>query len=121
MKKAIAIIVLGLLWCNTVYSEIFEMNQCYYRGTEENSLTRNDTQWKIEHWDQISKGKKVTIDPITGERESSDELYIMTEDNSLTIDLNAQTIFVTKILSDLYIQKGKDLAKYLSSLLPFSG
>jgi len=114
MKKLSLYIFLVLMVCNTVYSEIFEMNQCYYRCTEKDCLTRNDTQWKIEHWDQISKGKKVTIDPITGERKYSDELYIMTEDVSLTIDLNAQTIFVTKILSDHYIQSGKDLAKYFT-------
>ena len=103
MKKAIAIIVLGLLWCDNGFSQTFEINKCYSKG--------KDTAWKIETWDLISKTKKQFIDPITHEKTYLDEKVVDKEDSIVTIDINAGKIFITDIKSDYSIESTKALIK----------
>ncbi len=110
MKKAIAIIVLGLLWCDNGFSQTFEINKCYGKG--------KDTAWKIETWDLISKTQKYFIDPITHEKTSLDEKVVDKEDSIVTIDINAGKIFITDIKSDYSIESTKALIKWYETTEP---
>ena len=110
MQKAIAIIILGLLWSVNGFSQILEINKCFSKG--------KDTEWKIETWDLISKGKKLFIDPITHEKTYLDEKIVNIEDKIVTIDTNAGKIFITDIKSDYNIESTKALIKWYETTKP---
>ena len=104
MKKLLGIIVLALLWCNISFSEIYEINKCYNKGS--------DIAWTVEMWDRVSKTKKKLIDPKTNEKITTDEMIARTEDSIVSIDSEINKIFKTHIKSDYSITYTKSLAKW---------
>ena len=46
MKKLLGIVVLSLLWCSTVYSEIIELNECY-ESPSQKTLRYEQSNWSI--------------------------------------------------------------------------
>ena len=99
MKKLLAIVVLGLLWCGNAYAEIFALKQCYYKY--------KDTQWKASGWKTDSEESKAYIDQTSGELKFSTEKFLYKEDHIISIDTNKQKIFITHKYNDFYIEQGK--------------
>jgi S1-C subfamily serine protease len=104
MKKLLGIIIILLIFSSPSFSEIYEMNQCYHKGDE--------TIWKSERWDIVSKTKKKIIDPDTYEIITTNEMVERTEDSIISIDTVIGKLFETDIESDYSISYSKLKAKW---------
>jgi S1-C subfamily serine protease len=105
MKKLfLSILVICSLLSGNAYSEIYEINKCYNKGS--------DIAWTVEMWDRVSKTKKKLIDPKTNEKITTDEMIARTEDSIVSIDSEINKIFITRIKSDYSITYTKSLAKW---------
>jgi hypothetical protein len=104
MKKLLGIIVLGLLWSNIGFSQIIELNQCYFQG--------KDTSWKLSGWKKWSESSKAIINQVSGDLEYTKEKFQEKEDYILSIDINRQMIFVTEKFTDFYIEDGRTISNW---------
>ena len=116
MKKLLAIVIIFLIFASPSFSEIYELNKCYWKG--------KDIIWDVNDWKKKSHEKKAFIDTSSGELKYSEEKYLTREDVILSIDTNNQKIFLTEIYTDFYIEKGKTIAKWITchvNLIKFFG
>jgi S1-C subfamily serine protease len=104
MKKLLGILVLGLLWSNIGFSQIIELNQCYFQG--------KDTSWKLSGWKKWSESSKAIINQVSGDLEYTKEKFQEKEDYILSIDINRQMIFVTEKFTDFYIEDGRTISNW---------
>ena len=110
MKKLLVIIVIFLISASPSFSEIYELNQCYWKG--------KDIIWDVNDWKKKSNEKKAFIDISSGELKYSKEKYLTREDVIISIDTNNQKIFLTEIYTDFYIEKGKTIASWYETTDP---
>ena len=104
MKKLLGILVLSLLWSNIGFSQIIELNQCYFQG--------KDTSWKLSGWKKWSESSKAIINQVSGDLEYTKEKFQEKEDYILSIDINRQMIFVTEKFTDFYIEDGRTISNW---------
>ena len=104
MKKLLGILVLSLLWSNIGFSQIIELNQCYFQG--------KDTSWKLSGWKKLSESSKAIINQVSGDLEYTKEKFQEKEDYILSIDINRQMIFVTEKFTDFYIEDGRTISNW---------
>ena len=96
--------VLSLLWSNIGFSQIIELNQCYFQG--------KDTSWKLSGWKKWSESSKAIINQVSGDLEYTKEKFQEKEDYILSIDINRQMIFVTEKFTDFYIEDGRTISNW---------
>ena len=65
MKKFLFVIIINFIFITPSFSEIYEINQCYIKGS--------DTEWQADGWELISMTKKRLIDPKTNKEITTDE------------------------------------------------
>ena len=104
MKKFLFVIIINFIFITPSFSEIYEINQCYSKGS--------DTEWQADSWELISMTKKRLIDPKTNKEITTDEMVKEIEDSIVSIDTEIGKIFKTRIKSDYSIAYSKSLAKW---------
>ena len=118
MKKLFPIIsVLCLVWSGSAYSEILELNNCYYQTLKLKTVNKEDIKWnKLYSWNQKDFDKANTI----YEDEDTNELHFywskniidekkfkkikFLEKNSYSIDTDRKIITSLRIYSDDYLK-----------------
>ena len=95
MKKLLGIVVLGLLWCNTSYAELITLTKCFYTDFNEKS------SYGIESFSYKNFNEQ-KADP-----------GVPYENKLVTLDTVVETITITIIYKDSFIQRMRELGTML--------